>query len=190
MHDEEKDRIKFYSVNDLSTGLYVDKIEKYVLATKSNISINDFFEIYNIELFFDKNFYPKKWSDTQKREYTKKIKDIYEKLKQEIFIQNMNDDNFQTIFKTLNFDYKGDFWKLFNDYKLYKNIKNDVFKDFLESQSIEIKNILSYENIVKFFNIAIKEFLLQYENSAEIIIDYEESKNIFLPKSLTNNRTL
>jgi len=38
----EKYRIKFHSVNDLSAGLYVEKIENYILSNKKNISINDF----------------------------------------------------------------------------------------------------------------------------------------------------
>lgn len=77
MSGKEKDRIKFHSVNDLSTGWYVEKIEKYVLETKQHISINDFFEVYNIKLYFDNSFYPKNWNDTKKVQYSKKIQDIY-----------------------------------------------------------------------------------------------------------------
>ena len=53
MNVEEKDRIKFHSVNDLSIGWYVEKIEKFVLNTIPEITINDFFEVYNIKLYFD-----------------------------------------------------------------------------------------------------------------------------------------
>ena len=30
--------------------MYVEKIENYILSKKKNISINDFFEVYNIKL--------------------------------------------------------------------------------------------------------------------------------------------
>jgi len=187
MDDKEKDRIKFHSVNDLSVGLYVKKIEKYVLKAKQHISINDFFEVYNIKLYFNNNFYPNIWNDTKRVEYTKKIQDTYKELKKEIFIKNINDNNFQTIFNELYFGYQDNFWKLFNDYSLYKSIRKDVFKDFLENKPRQISNVIYYKKIVGYFDISVKEFLMQDESAAEIIIDYEEDKNIFLPKSLTSN---
>lgn len=187
MSGREKDRIKFHSINDLSIGEYVKKIEKYVLKTKQNKTINDLFEIYNITLYFYNSFYPKTWSDDEKIHYTKKIEDIYKKWKEEIFIKYINDNNFQTIFSELHFNYIDDFWKLLNDYSIYKNISQHVFKDFLENHPLQIRNVVYYQRIVVFFNIVIKEFLIQYDNAAEIIIDYEEKKNIFLPKDLNND---
>lgn len=187
MRDKEQDKIKFHSVNDLSAGWYVEKIEKYTLEAKQHISINDFFEVYNINLYFNNHFYPKSWNDDKRAEYTKKIQDTYKKWKEEIFIKNINDNNFQTIFNELNFGYQDNFWKLFNDYSLYKNISKDVFKNFLENEPQEISNVIYYKKIVGYFDIPIKEFLMQHERAAEIIIDYEEEKNIFLPKSLTSN---
>jgi hypothetical protein len=64
MNSREKDRIKFHSVNDLTIDWYVEKIEKYVWEIKIDISINDFFEVYNIELYFNNNFYPISWQPT------------------------------------------------------------------------------------------------------------------------------
>jgi hypothetical protein len=127
------------------------------------------------------------WSGDKKIQYAKKIQDIYKKWKEEIFIKQIKDNNFQTIFNELDFEYQDNFWKLFSDYSIYKNISQDVFKDFLKNQPHQITNILYHKKMVVFFNISIKEFLIQYEDAAEIIIDYEEEKNIFLPKSLTNN---
>jgi len=186
MSSREKDRIKFHSTNDLSIGWYVEKIENYIFKSKQNISINDFFEVYNIELYFSNDLYPKIWSDNEKIQYTKKIQNIYKKWKEEIFIGYINDNNFQTVFNELDFEYQNNFWKLFSDYSIYKNIGKDVFKDFLKNQPRQISNVLYHKKIVVFFNIVIKEFLMQYENAAQIIIDYEEEKNIFLPKSLKN----
>jgi len=187
MSDKEKDRIKFHSINDLSIGLYVEKIEKYAVKTEKDITINDFFEVYNIKLYFDNDLYPQSWSDGKKIQYSKNIQDIYKECKEKIFIKHVNDNNFQTIFNELYFTYQNDFWKLFNDYGVYKRISQKVFQDFLENLPRQIKNIIYYQKLIQFFNIAIKEFLMQYDYAAEIIIDNEEEKNIFLPKSLTND---
>ena len=187
MNNKEKYRIEFHSINDLSIDWYVEKIEKYTLETKQHISINDFFEIYNIKLYFDNNIYPQSWDDDKKVQYSKKFQDIYKILKEKIFIKNCNNNDFQTIFSELDLIYHDNFWKLFNNYSVYKNISKDVFKNFLENKPQQISTVISYKSIVKFFNIPIKEFLMEYENAAQIIIDYEEHKKIFIPKSLTND---
>lgn len=185
MSSIKKDRIKFYSANDLSTGSYIQEIEKFVLKTQQVISIDDFFEIYNIKLYFENDFYPKGWSEENKEKYTQELQTIYKIAKEKIFIKKINDTHINITFNELDFKYQDNFWRLFNDYKIYKNISRDAFKDFINTQPQQIRNILNYQHVVAYFNNTIKDFLVQYANAAEIIIDSEENKNIFLPKSLT-----
>ena len=51
-------RIKFYSVNDLSSGHNLNKVEKvlkeYHESNREIQNINDIIELYNINKFFEK----------------------------------------------------------------------------------------------------------------------------------------
>ena len=68
---KRKDRIVFYSKNDMAVWYELNKIQE--LFTKINVSddfgINDFLEFYSIKQYFDNKLFLESWSDDLKKEY-------------------------------------------------------------------------------------------------------------------------
>ena len=104
----------------------------------------------------------------------------------------IDDLNIEKIIIDLEYQYKNNFWDLINNLSIYKNISHSTFSNILEKFSSQINYILKQKNIVQKFNTAIRDFLLNYKNCAEILLSqFEEKKSnkyspkYYFPKSLS-----
>src|SRR5690606_309206 len=75
---------------------------------------------------------------------------------------------------------------------IYKKISHLTFSEILENFSSQINYILQQKNIVQKFNKVIRDFLLSYKSSAEILLSqFEEKKSdkkspkYYFPESLS-----
>lgn len=84
--------------------------------------------------------------------------------------------------------YKNDFFIILEKYNIYKEINENDFEIFLNSNNTLSYALLSAKKIVIRFDKILRNWLLKKENAAEIIIDkyFEENSNIKLPELLTN----
>lgn len=189
---KEIQRIVFYSKEDMATSHNLIKAEKLLenLNLKQNLTFNDLLEFYNIKLHFDNDLFLPKWSKSDKDKYRETIEKKWSTLKNKFL--EINDQNIQSIIKDIEFNYKDNFWELINKLSIYKNISNQKFSEILENFSSQINYILQQENIVQKFNKEIREFLLSYKTSAEILLSqFEEKKDnkksckYYFPKSLS-----
>lgn len=188
----EIDRIVFYSKEDMASSHNLIKAEKLLNSFNSeqNFTLNDLLEFYNIKLHFDNELFLTKWSKSDQEKYNQIIEENWTSLKKRFL--KINDQNIEDIIKGLEYRYKNNFWELINKLSIYKSISHRIFSDILENFSSQINYILPQKNIVQKFNKVIRDFLMSYKNSAEILLSqFEEKKSdkkstkFYFPKSLS-----
>jgi len=185
-------RIKFYSINDLSLGYNLENIEKLFEKfsnRREDLNINDMIELYNAKKYFNKDIYLKKWSAEDIDEYKRAI-DSYFSITARFF-KSINEDNFEFFYNTTNRNYKDDFWELIDKFKVYKNISEEKFKEFIVNLEIILHEILRHKKIVKYFGEEIREIMINSDSSTKILLDKYEIKHLskksplYLPVELT-----
>ena len=81
--------------------------------------------------------------------------------------------------------YISDFWTIFQDIKLYKKISGNIFSKLLLASEKQFAFILQQKEVVRYYSEEIRYHLLQYEYTAEILLDDSEKKPLYMPDNLT-----
>lgn len=191
MHKHDHNRVVFYSKEDMLAGHYLTKSEHILERnfTELPTDINDLLELYNIKKYFDHEMYLKKWSESDIEKYKQRV-ELFEKYIGQ-FMSKVNDENVLNYHQNLVFDYVESFWKLVNDQKTFKQISADIFREILKVSPHQIRVFLKLKGLIDKYNNVIRDFLLTYQQSAEIILNICEVKKdfneveFFLPKSLS-----
>lgn len=188
-----RDRIKFFSVYDLSIGFYIDKLKEKLDLFNSNIEyndINDILELMNIKCFVENNIFHKDWTNDQIQDYQNKVLEFPKVLGK--FLSKITTDNIINKVSTIDIIYIDDFWKIFSEYKIYRRIKEETFENILKLNDFYINHILKYKSIVAYYDKLIKNYLLLHnDKSVELYLDeyFTEKENnqsrLFFPASLT-----
>jgi hypothetical protein len=191
MHQHDLNRVEYYSVNNLANGMYLSKAEiilkKEIKPSYDNI--NDVLELYNIKQYIDNELYLKTWTQNDIVDFKSKVTEYGKIVGQ--FMSKINDNNVMLYYENLLQGYINSFWELVNNQKIYKHISAENFKTILANEPHEIHTILRFKNIVAYYKLVVREFLLQYPQSAEILLSiYEKTKEfhdkeMFLPDNLT-----
>jgi len=188
-------RVKFYSINDLMYGHNLSNCHRLLLDYDSGVKeaqdVNDIIELYNTKKYLDNKVYLADW--------TSEIMAQLERISNEKigiiarFIKSIDNDNLLDIYNKVNRNYKDDFWELFDKFKVYENISNDYFKEFLQTSKVSLLELLHCKNITNHFGEIIRENMLNNSSSAELLLDKYEKKHrqepapIYLPKELNNS---
>lgn len=185
-------RAKYYSENDLSIGYNLIKCEGVIKSfdeLKDYHDINEIIEFYNVYIFFQHKMKLEHWSDDEYKSYcmiAKKMKGIVYK-----FFNSINDDNFKELYESVWFNYKDDFWLLFNNVLDKVEISNSVFCSVFNSEHVNIYDILYNKKIVSKYSEQIREFLVNNPNiSADVLVQYyivkqEKKRLIYFPENFS-----
>ena len=137
----------------------------------------------------DNDLYLKSWSQDDIDNF--KVKAIeYGKVVGQ-FMATINDTNVLSIYENTITNYVHSFWELVNNQGVFKSISKANFSKLLTNEPHIIHEILSHKKIVEHYDLEIKNFLLTYSQSAEILLSFYEVKDDFgknqkyIPKSLT-----
>lgn len=191
MNKNELDRIVFFSEHDMANGHQLEKAESIL---KSEIQddykdINDILELYNLKKYIDRDLFLKSWSSEDIDSF--KVKAIsYGKIIGR-FIANIDETNFKKILNEVIYSYMDSFWEKFDSQKVFEKISDELLEEALFDNPNLINVILKYKNTVNRYDEVLREFLLNYSNSAEILLSHYEVKNNFqkdilcIPPSLT-----
>lgn len=191
MRQYDLNRVEFYSKEDLAVGNHLKKSEHILRnKTKSNYDdINDVLELYNIKKYFDNELFLNSWSQKDIIDFKKKVVE-YSKIVG-LFISKINDTNVIDLYEKILRGYINSFWELISGQCTFKRISKDNFKTILSNEPHVINTILTYKNLVDYYDTQIKDFLLIYPQSAEILMSIYEvnndfkKKQKFIPKNLT-----
>lgn len=187
---EKRHRIKFYSRENLATGHNLKQIEELLEQKKSEeLSLNDLFEHFNIKLYFDDELFLISWDEKKVKSYVKTVNESFELLKKRL--TNISDQNIGSAIGELDSTYSDNFWNLLCSLNSFKSISKSKFKEVISNNPYEIYHVLPEKRLVEYFNQELTEFLITYENTAEILLqkleqahDYDNSKKFHFPKNL------
>jgi len=165
------DGVKFYSSHDLSIGWNLEKAEPILHAfspDKMFDSINEIIELYNIKELIDLDRPLRSWSTETYKEYKTKVK-LFTAIIAKYFSQ-INNENFIEIVHNVDIQYLKDFWTLFENYKAYERVEDELFKEYLLLPKINLFEILKHEKLVKAYNRQFAEVLRTSEHTCEILV--------------------
>lgn len=193
MRQHDSNRVKFYSKEDMA-GSYILSKGEYILRSEvkpSYIDINDILELYNLKKYLDNELYLKSWTQDDIENF--KIKAGAYGNAIGCFFSNVTDSNVVMYHEQLLYNYTDSFWEIVNNHNIFKQISSPIFTKLLENDPHAIYEILIHKGLVDYYNIELKNFLLTYSQSAEILLSSYEIeiephiKPKFIPKSLSNS---
>lgn len=184
--------VKYYSDNDLSLGWNLEKSEEIIQSIdfyKTDNNINYILELYNVHLLIKSDARLTSWSD----EYYNNIKIKTNGIMRVVakYFNNIELDDISNFYDDISYLYLDNLWELISKFKIYEKFNSYSFAEFLRNKPVNLEYILRHKNIVEKFDDKIKDYILSYEGSAELLISYHlKSKpssyiKIYLPVSLS-----
>lgn len=194
--NDKNNGIKFYSTHDLSISYNLEKIESILnnYDECETYSINDYLEHYNLLCFFDEKLYSKTWDENKLNGYLDKCKIIKKNLS--IYINSIDENNFEEIYSKVSRLYKDDFWKLFDKYKIFNKISKTYFIEFIKKNDIHPYEIMQYEAIINYYDDVLSEYYYNDVRLAELLVrKYIEKKNdsetnYYFPTGINNKEII
>ena len=191
MRQTDLNKVVFYSKEDGASGQLLQKGE-HILRTdsKSNFTdINEILELYNIKKYIDNEVYLRSWTEDDIKQFKQKAVE-YGKVVGK-FMSTIDDNNILILYAKVFREYIHSFWELVSNQNVFKFISKSNFSAILTNEPHVIHVILTHKNLVDYYDKEIKDFLLIYSKSAEILLSVYEVKddfgknNRYIPKSLT-----
>lgn len=188
-------RVKYYSTNDLSAGFYLKRIEDIIcnfVVEKKIVDINEIIELYNIQQFFHNRIYSIHWTKQQLNDYSEIVSNFSKVIGE--FFSRINIDTIESMFDTIYYDYRNDFWKLIEKYKVYDKISVEQFRKIILNKHFILNDVLKCKNIVKKFSGEIITYMEKNPFCAEIILSYYLEKHdrniesLYFPVKLSNEK--
>lgn len=187
MHKHVRERVVFYSKQDMASGFMLSKGENILRAEFKELpnNINDILELHHIKQYIDNKVFLNVWSEDDINIFNDRVREYGKCIGK--FISSINDSNIMIYYKELMFEYIDTFWLLINNQKIFKKISSEKIEQILNEEPYQINTLLKYKGIVEQYDKVIRDFFLFYKKSAEILLLTHEIKKttIYLPKSLT-----
>ena len=170
-------RVKFYSKGDWASGYHLKKVEQILMTFNENsdFDINDILEMHNIILYIENGLKLKTWTQEQIESYITQCKSIKNIIGR--YFGNLTNENIIENYLRLEYDYRNDFWSLFEKYKLFNKISATVFTQMLDLNEVLIQDILQCKNTVKTYGKQLRDKLVSNPSTATIILNHLEIKS-------------
>lgn len=188
-------RIKYYGQNDLGTYHHLNHLSSFINDTDFDQPISDIntaIQFYNVMKLLGLNIKPDNLTEESYASLQNRSKSFHRKIG--VFLQTIKDNNLLEVFKTVDAQYKSDFFELFNNYKLSKRITGPVFSSFMHETETPISTILQHKDISNSYNEEITNYMCSNCFCAEFILDFHlsykssnEKKTYYIPNNLTPN---
>lgn len=177
--------IKFYSEYDMACVWEIEKIIENINndTIDSEWGIADVLDFHNVQ----KYIHVERFSYRIVQETSVDIKTFEKKIRQKIGIfVDCHKDDFLNLYDEVDFDYIDDFFGIFVNYKLYKEVEMNYFRRFLEKENVDIYSVLQFKRLTDYFDEEVKDVLLSDSRNAETILSkYLKEDDLYLPPSLT-----
>jgi hypothetical protein len=186
------ERVFFYSKYDGASYSNLKTAERVLenFADDKVYDINDIIELYQIKLYIDNKVYLPQWSEDDITQIKKKVKVAWSVIV--TFWNTIDNNNLLDIFGQLeSWTLQDSFWDITVKLSTYKSIDKKVFLNLLNSNKCHISAVLQQDKLVKYYDHEIREYLLNYRKSAELILSqYVEKRDpdredFYFPKCLS-----
>jgi len=145
-----------------------------------------------IQQFFHNRIYSIHWTKQQLNDYSEIVSDFSRVIGE--FFSGINIDTIESMFDTIYYDYRNDFWKLIEKYKVYDKISVEQFRKIILNKHFILNDVLKCKNIVKKFSGEIITYMEKNPFCAEIILSYYLEKHdrniesLYFPVKLSNEK--
>ena len=180
--------VKYYGKNDMSIGWYLEKAEKVINSFDENNShddINSILELYNISLLFDSQERLNTWNDVYYCDLKSKVNRFIPIISK--YFSNLDILKIKSFYNKISRQYQEDFWRLFSRFKTYEKVKNEEFTSILYECNVSLYLILIHQDIVKYFDNEISDYMKYSTLTAVILIKHylvQKEIKYYIPKSL------
>lgn len=180
--------VKYYSDNDMSIGWYLEKAEEVINSVDENNShddINTILELYNIFLLFNSQRRLNTWDDVYYCDLKSKVNRFIPIISK--YFSNLDILKIKSSYNKISRQYQEDFWRLFSRFKTYKKVKNEEFTSILYEFNISLYLILIHQDIVRYFDNEISDYMKYSTLTAVILIKHylvQKEIKYYIPKSL------
>ena len=180
--------VKYYGKNDMSIGWYLEKAEKVINSFDENNShddINSILELYNISLLFDSQERLNTWNDVYYCDLKSKVNRFIPIISK--YFSNLDILKIKSFYNKISRQYQEDFWRLFSRFKTYEKVKNEEFISILYEFNVSLYLILIHQDIVKYFDNEISDYMKYSTLTAVILIKHylvQKEIKYYIPKSL------
>lgn len=182
-------RVHWFSINDMSIGYHLPRIEQII--EEFNIAnditdVNDILELFEITKFVDNGACPKSWGQDM-LSMVKQFKPIVAK-----YFKQITKSELSNIYRSIDFGYRDSFWEIIDVFEIKGLIdENSLQTSFNESW--ELRELMYREKLVKRHGGLLRKFLISNPHSAEWLLNEyvaEHSigghKTMYFPKELTS----
>ena len=188
------DRVIFFSKDDLACGDMLSLAQPILDTFDSNKDydhILDIIELYHIKQYIDADMRLTLWGDELFLFYQNTTKQMWSVVNR--YFASITNENLEDHLRYINdekIEYSESFWQLLDKCKTYKLINPETFSKLFDI-TIWKEDILSCKNIVIHFSTQLRELLLKYDGSAELIISHYEKtgsdkrSGMIIPQSLS-----
>ena len=128
----------------------IDNILSTYKSEKKIDDINHILDLYAVFELLKEGIKLPAWDDTSINNYKNISKEFPKTIG--VFVSKINNDNFLDLFTEVTSLNRFDFWKLFNDYKIYEKVSDETFDTLLKT-NVSLSNILAYRKIVEKYDV-------------------------------------
>ena len=151
--------------------------------------VNDVIELYNLKKYIDNELFLRDWTKEDIDSFKLKATEISSVVGK--YMAKIDDSTVVSTYNNLIREYISCFWEIVNNQSVFKRISKLNFKKILDSDPHVIHVIITNKKIVDYYDSEIRDFLMSYSQSAEILLSVYEvqhdfsNKEKFIPRSLT-----
>ena len=174
----EYNGVKFYGRNDMSIGWQLKEAEPIISgfsADKEYDSINEIIELYNIQELMNLEVRLTEWSIETYEELKSIVKPFTGVVAK--FFSSMCNDNFMDYIQNVAIGYIDDFWALFDRFKVYQRISQEIFTEYLNLPDTTLYRILEHKDIVKAYDSPLTNVLRVSDQTCRILVSRFLEKN-------------
>lgn len=188
-----KDRVCFFSRNDLSVGYNLEMAEKRIIEIENGSIPQDLegiIELWHIRRLFENDCKLLRWSDgdfARLKSSSEGYNTIIAK-----FFNGLSQQTIKEEFEVIECEYQKTFWTIIDTFGLYKIITTDTLREILSGDTNNLRNVLCCHGVVEKYKTIIREELLSNKDSASIILgiyvakrESQSEDKLYLPSNLS-----
>lgn len=188
-----KDRVCFFSRNDLSVGYNLEMAEKRIIEIENGSIPQDLegiIELWHIRRLFENDCKLLRWSDgdfARLKSSSEGYNTIIAK-----FFNGLSQQTIKEEFEVIECEYQKTFWTIIDTFGLYKIITTDTLREILSGDTNNLRNVLCCHGVVEKYKTIIREELLSNKDSASIILgiyvtkrESQSEDKMYLPSNLS-----
>lgn len=169
--DDVMRRVRFFGVNDLAAGWYVERVAEIVEQfDPANVPAQavDIIELHNVQQYLEEGLLPREYTEAERDAATSKIGQIRGAVAR--FFSMVDDVTCDSVVRDVDFDYHADLLDLLGRSKVFERCSATIMLNALSQAGIHLGEMLACKKLVAAYDTEIRDQLIADPGSAEHIV--------------------